>query len=468
MSGKLHKNIGFSLLPFAFLFLFEPGYAIIDPLPDFIGYIIMCSAVINLADINPRISEALGGFRKAILISLLRFLSIYLLDKVFIADEQTVGVLLFTFVFAFFELVVLIPAYRQLFEGLLSLGMLHNGTAVYLKYLKKTKKTDPESGKEIIYVKESRRNITEKAYTLTACFLVVRAASMTLPEFTTLISNNSYEFVRLLRFFGVLLTLPIGIVWLIKMISYCAKNRSDTPFIKELSEIYVKNAKENPNFYVVRLLSSVLYTLIVAFVISADFYSDYINLLPDFLFYIVLIVGAIFVRRFSNKWKYLLITSVSGAILNAVSHLLTLDFHKKFYPAAIKKNLEAYNSFYRMASFHIVDALILILTVVIVIFVLWDIFKMHTDITYASNIKEQKEEKSRFLKGAISTLVLAVLAAGGSVYYVLAQPFYNSELWFFYYSNIISVVISLGFTFTSVYFIGYINSCIKYHYRSDI
>ena len=121
-----------------------------------------------------------------------------------------------------------------------------------------------------------------------------------------------------------------------------------------------------------------------------------------------------------------------------------------------------------MAAFHLVDAVILVFAVAVVLFVLWDIFKNHTDITFASNDQERAEEKRRFLKGAVPTFVLSVLAASGSIYYVLAQPFYNSELWFFYYSNIISVMISLSFTFYSVYFIGYINNCIKYRYRSDI
>ena len=468
MNGKLHKNIGFSLLPFAFIFLFEPGITVIDPLPDLIGYAILCIAVINLADINPRIAEALGGFRKGILISLLRFLSIYLLDKFFVADEQTVGVLLFTFVFGFFELVILIPSYRQLFEGLLSLGMLHNGTAVYLKRIRRIKRIDPESGKEVFYVKESRRNITEKAYTTTVCFFIVRTLATTLPEFTTLISNSSYEFVRLLRLFGFMITLPIGIFWLVKMVSYCAKIRRDTPFLRELSELYLKNARGNPNFYVVRRLSGVLYVMIVAFLISADFYSDYINLLPDFIFYVTLIISTLMAKKFSRKWILLLVASLCGAVLNLVTHFVTVDFHNRFYPGAIRKNIEAYNAFYRMAAFSAVDAVILVITVAIVIYVLWDIFKNHTDFSLATTDKERKEERGRFLKGAISTSILSFLAACGSVYYVLAQPFYNSELWFFYYSNIISVLITLTFTFSSVYFIGYVAGSIKYRYRLDI
>ena len=170
LSGKLNRNIGFSLLPFSFIFLFEPGLTILDPLPDCIGYIIICFAIRNLADINHKIDEAFIGFRKGVLISILRFVAIYLLDSYFIESELSVGLLLFVFAFSFFELIVLIPAYRCFFEGLLSLGILYDGSAVYLKKLRKIKRLDSE-GNEYTDIHESKRNITERAYFFTAFFL---------------------------------------------------------------------------------------------------------------------------------------------------------------------------------------------------------------------------------------------------------------------------------------------------------
>ena len=57
MNGRLIRNIGFTLLPFAFLFLFEPGISIKDPIPDCIGYVIFCLAIRNLADIEIKNKE---------------------------------------------------------------------------------------------------------------------------------------------------------------------------------------------------------------------------------------------------------------------------------------------------------------------------------------------------------------------------------------------------------------------------
>ena len=468
MSGKLNKKIGLSLLPFGFIFLFEPGYAILDPLPDFIGYIIICIAIMNLADINNRISDALSGFRKGIIISFLRCLSVYLLHKYFSDTELSVGLTLFTFVFAFFEIVVLIPAFRQLFEGLLSLGMHHDGTAVYFKKIKRIKRTNPKDGSVTVIVKESKRNVTEKAYTLTASFIFIKSAAMCLPEMTSLISNSSYEFIKVVRGIGLVIALPIGIVWLINMIVYFARIRKDSPFIRELSELYLKNASDNPNFYKVRDISTLLYTMIVAFILSVDFYSEYQNLLPEVAFYCALFVSALLCRKYSKKWIALLSLSLLGSGINITSYILSKDFYARFYPAAIKKNLNAYNLFYTIVTLYAVEAVIFIATVALVLLILWDVFKLHSDYAIASSEKDRKEFTSHFIKGTISTSIAAIFSAAGSIYFILSQPFYNTEMWYFYYSSIISVFISIVFAFFAAYFAGFINNSVKYRYRMDI
>jgi hypothetical protein len=202
MYGRLRKNIGFSLIIFAFFFLFEPSYALIDPLPDFIGYSILCLALVNLADINERIRDSLKGFGKAAVLSLLRFVSLFITAKLFGEDENTIGQLIFVFVFAFFEIFVAIPAYKSLFEGLTSLATFHDGEAVFRKK------------------REKGRSSTEKIYSLTSAFIAVKNVVCSLPEFTSLQTNSSYEFVHLLRIFAIVAVLPISIAWLISVVRY--------------------------------------------------------------------------------------------------------------------------------------------------------------------------------------------------------------------------------------------------------
>lgn len=467
MNGKLNKNIGFSMLPFAFLFMFEPGITILDPLPDCIGYIIICFAIRNLADINYKIDEAFVGFRKGIMISAARFPAIYLLDSYFIESEQSVGVLLFVFAFSFFELIVLIPAFRSFFEGLLSLGVLHDGSAVYFKKLKKIKLTD-QDGNECYDIKESKRNITEKAYFLTAAFLIVKGCAVTIPEFTSLSTNSSYEFVSLLRIFGFLIAAPIGIVWLIKMIIYCIKVRNDDLFISNLCAVYKKNSLENPNIYVVRKISVGLISLIVAFIASMNTYSDYIDLIPNYCFYIVVIIASLFLKKHSKKWLAIVITGSIGCVLGYISHIFTVAFHSEFYPAAIRKSLEAYYAYYKMLTLHAIDAVIMQITVLLVLLMLWDVYKVHSDVGIVENHKEYRLYKGKFVKQSVIIYITSIISSASEVYYIFAQPFYYLQNWYFYYSAIISVSLSLVFVFAICYFIGFVNNSVRYRYRVDM
>ena len=465
MNGKLKKNIGFSLMPLAFLFLFEPGYTVLDPLPDFFGYAILCLAMINLADISPRIMDAFVGFRKGILISGLRAFSIYLLQTVFSGNHRTVGLLLFAFVFSFFELVVMIPAYKSFFEGLLSLGMMHDGKAVYEKKRKLISRINRKTGERVEWIRESRKNRTEKIFSLTVAFLLVKHCAMVLPEFTTLSGNTSYEFVSLLRVFGLVIALPISVAWLIRVCLYCAAVRKDTQFIDNLSALYLGRVNENPEFFTVREITVGIDVLLTSLILTVDFYSDYVNLIPDVLSYAVLIVAAILLRRYSQKWKLLSVVSACGIVTSFLSHYSAVHFHAEFYPNAIRKNLEAYHAYYRMLSYHILDAIIFCTVAVLSLLMLWDVYKCYTVLTLPDIEKEKREYRRKFILGGTFTLFFAIAAAVGTVYYILAQPFYYTGHWYFYYSTMISVAIDLIFVFAISYFIGFVKGAVRFRFR---
>ena len=468
MNGKLKKNIGFSLMPFAFLFLFEPGYTVLDPLPDFIGYLILCISLVNLADISPRIEEAYKGVRKAAFVSLLRFIAIYLLVTFFHESEKSIGLLLFAFIFSFAELVVLLPTYKQFYEGLLSLSVMHDGTAPHYQKKRIITRMNRKSGERIVVEKVSRRNATEKRYTLTCVFLILHSLAMTLPEFTSLATNQNYEFVELLRAFGVMIVLPVGLWWLISMIVYFRRIASDKPFVENLSRLYVDRLKDNPQFYTVRVLLTGLGMLMIGFLLTTDFYADYVNVLPDFFAYAVLIAAAVCLRGFSHRWKYLLTASVFSFMVSVAAHISSVAFHTEYYPNAIRKNIDAYNAFYGMVSINAVEAVFLAITALMTLLLLWDIYK--SCIEFAGNhlLEPYKTVKRSFTVKSGLVLVGAIIAAAGLVYFVMSQPFYNTGKWWFYYSTMISVFLSLVFAVGAACFINYVVSFVKLCYRRYI
>lgn len=445
MYGNLRKNIGFSLLPWAFLFLFEPSYALFDPLPDFIGYFIICVAIINMADINLRVREAFIGFRRAILISLLKYVSIYFLDKFFLENEQTVSLLIFAFIFSFCELMVLIPAYKKLFEGMLSLGMLYGGDAVY--YSKK----------------KGRANISEKAFRFSVFFLIIQKTLAAIPEFTTLSLNDSYEFIKLLRVFSIIIVLPFGIAWLIKMIKYCSAVREDKPFIEAVSNSYNEKADANPNFFTVRVLSVGLLMLTIGFSLSIDLYSEHLNLLPDFIGYGIIFLAAIFLRDYSDKWIGVAVTSVIGAASSIAFQIFNGKLINNFFLSEISKNIEAYDAYYTAFALRIAEAIMFLIVFGATVSFLSDIFSVYTDLGRDDMEREHRSLTKAFKKGSATTFIIAMLTAASGVFYGYAQPFYYLR-WYYSYSLLISFVFNVVFAFTVWNFLEVIKNCIKRRY----
>ena len=398
-----------------------------------------------MADINIKVRESFAHFRRAIFISLAKYISIYLLDKFFVDIEQNVSLLLFTFVFSFLELIVLIPAYKKLFEGFLSLGLLYGGDAVY--YTKKAGKA----------------NLTEKAFRFTFIFLSIQKLCATLPEFTTLISHSFYEFIILLRVFGIIIVIPFGIVWLIKMIKYCHFVKKDKMFINAISSIYEEKASANPHFFTVRVLSTGLLVLAIGLITSIDVYSDGVNILPDYFCYAGILFSAVFLMKYSKKWLPTAIVSFLGVIISAIQQISNNNFVKNHYFSEISKKIEAYNAYYTAFFFKLAEAIIFAVTIATMIAFLWDIYKNYSDLSRIERGREHREFKRIFVRGAVTIAILAAMTVASGVFYYYAQPFYYTA-WYYYYSMIISIAINIIFAIYVWFFLESFKSTVKRRY----
>ncbi len=444
MYGKLQKNIGFSLIIFAFFFLFDPSYALVDPLPDFIGYAILCLALINLADINDRISDAFKGFRKAAVLSLLRFVSLFVTNNLFGESENTVGQLVFVFVFAFFEMFVAIPAYKSLFEGLLSLATFHGGEAVYRKK------------------RENGRNRTEKLYTLTSAFIVVKNTVCALPEFTSLQTNSSYEFVHLLRLFAIVAVLPIAVVWLVCIVRYFISVRKDTEFVESLSQKYIERAEANPEFFLSRVVCTGLYAILVSCVMTFDIYSENVNYLPDLFFFGVLILAVIFLKKYSAKWVPITVVSALGCIVSVFLYIVESAFFERHFISAIRRDLEAYEHYYFMLLLYVLQAVVLCAVIVLLALFIKDVAKKHVSAT-VSDVKLPTPFKIRWFTFLGSGFVSILL----DVWHIFALPYFRRG-WTYEYSGIIASAVSIAFIFSAIALITYTVGEVKRFYKTDI
>ena len=439
MYGKLKKNIGFSLIIFAFFFLFEPSYALIDPLPDFIGYAILCIALINLVDINDRINDAFRGFRKVMVLSLLRLVSFFVTNKVFAESENTVGQLIFVFVFAFFEMFVAIPAYKSLFEGLLSLATFLDGDAVFKKR------------------SENGKNRTEKLYFLTYVFIVVKNTVCALPEFTSLQTNSSYEFVHILRLFAIILVLPLSVVWLVNTVSYFVSVKKDAKFIESLSKKYTEKAEGAPGFYISRVLCTGLYGILISCILSFDIYSENVNYLPDLFFFAALILAVIFLKKSSAKWVTITIICVFGCALSVFLYIVESAFFERHFISAIIRDLEAYEHYYFMLSLYVFQALILLAAIILLTLFLKDTVSKHFD----------SRLPMAFTARLFTFMGLGMFSIAADVWHIFALPYF-SRGWIYEYSGILASAFSIGFIVSAITLITYSVGEVKRFYKTDI
>ncbi|MBQ8850396.1 MAG: hypothetical protein IJ011_08715, partial [Clostridia bacterium] len=162
-------------LPFiviAALFLFNPNIAVIDLLPDFIGYILLCVAISRLADVHERVGEAYNAFKKMILIDAGKWIAVFWIFGMTVPSERNTSMLLWTFVFSVLEMIFLLPAYNKLFDGITQLGYLYPCQAVFGKREKRSK--------------------TDRMRNFTFVFVTVKALLTVLPELSDL-TNSTYD-----------------------------------------------------------------------------------------------------------------------------------------------------------------------------------------------------------------------------------------------------------------------------------
>lgn len=441
MYGKLYKNIGLSLIIFAFLFLFEPNYGLIDLLPDFIGYIILCFALINLADINEKISSAFKMFRTGALVGVAKIVAIIIFKMNFSEDDQLISGAIVNFVSFVADSIIMIGGFKSLYEGLLDLGIFEGGEAVHKK------------------IRQSGKTATEKIYFLTVFFVLYKGIICLLPELTSLQSNTQYEFVHVVRWFAIVLVMPVSLVWLIKQIVYFAKVKNDKPFISALSQKYISHAENYPEFYLCRVLFVGLAGILTAVIFSINLYLENVNYLPNAFFFVIVIAFVFFLRKYSPKWKFALVCAIPGVLFSILLFMIEKRFFERHHIGAIMRDAEAYIMYYTMLAIYALVAVLTISVIAFVALILRDVFKKYGRLELA-----QKDNLTAFDSRAIAFVSLGTVASIGNVLYIVSLPYWG-RISYLEYTGMISFVLSVAFIISAFVLYYFVVGEIKYKYK---
>lgn len=436
---KRKRIINFSAIGLSLIFLFNPNVAVIDFLPDFIGYVLLCIALTNLSDINDTVSQALKIFKKLIIIDVAKLASLMWVFGISVVNERNSSLLLWSFVFAVLEMVFVIPAFLKLFAGMNELGFLYDNTSVI-----GSKKAD------------SKKNYTDKIRGFTVFFISIKAIMSFLPELADLTTTeysenmgltNMYRYIGVARGLAFAPVLVIGTLWIVKTVSYFMRVDRDVVFVEALEKTYAERVTPKTGIFVKRNIALSFAVLMVAFIFSVDFRMESVNMLPDFVCAILL--GVFFVV-ISKKTKVNIKLPVIGCCvyfaISIFAYLSEMYFFKNFYYGAIYRSDEAMTAYTVMAISACASTLVFALICLAVLKCVREVINAHTGITAISenatltykNINEiVKKELGRY--AVICVAATAIYAISDVCYVLLAKDF-----GFMFFINVIVAVAFIG------------------------
>lgn len=366
---KLNRSLGLGMITAGAWFLFEPYIGVLDLLPDAAGYLFIFLGLYRMADLDDRLAEARKGARNLALLGLARLVAMFLSFGVVSPTEQPVFMLLALFSLAVLDCLVLVPMWRNFCGGLLYLGARHDATVMFdRRGLGKRPR---------IY------NMVERYTTISTVFFILHEALAVLPELTVLSHEKGgaelgqgthyYDFVGFFRVVGIAISLVLGIIWLILTIRTIRRLKGDTPFFARLTEKYRAEILPRHDLFARRAVGSAMVCLIVAAVLSMDIYLDGINLVPDFLSAILLLLSVLFLQKYAGKNRLAQVLTVAFGLSAAVTWVMQFKYFNKNDMAYVFRDPDVYQ---RWSSVLFVQCVTVALFFAAVAFILKSIFGM--------------------------------------------------------------------------------------------
>ncbi len=302
---RKEKSLSFIPILIGLCFFFNPYFAVIDVLPDFIGCLLIALGLVQTARIHAHMRVAQRAF---LILALVDFVKSMMLIFVFSSSamgEQEILVLIVAFLSATLGTLCAVMAMRALFDGLDWVAASYNCEALY-------------------GVKRGGRSRTELLARHTVIFIVFKEALLLLPEFAALL-NSTYvdsDLIRIYDYIGVMRALVIipvliaGIWWLLSLISYFIRLQREKELLEQLGVRYNAYMEAHPG---VRIQAKYLIAFLligVGVLFFTDFYLDYRNIIPDVVGGCLILVGVLLLGLPPKK---LAPTALSAAIYTVVA-----------------------------------------------------------------------------------------------------------------------------------------------------
>ena len=286
------------------IFLFNPVVSIFDVFPDFIGYFLIMKAFSDASYVYDNASEAHDAFKKMEIISLFKLVCMIILPS----TDATMA-LVFSFTFAILEIMYGLGAFQRLFDTT-SFICLRCGEDRFVPKCEKLK-------------------------LFTVVFLIVKVVCATIPDFFTLFLSdpaNAWKarFRGLIFVFTTAIALVVGIVWIVKFISFFKKTLTEN-VREKINVAFMEEMKDRQTVFFSKDFIFAIGIMLISMVFTIDFYVDKIEVLSDILLAPIFLIAIIFLNKKGhisfNKYEKLLLISL---IAHFISSILNTIFYTKF------------------------------------------------------------------------------------------------------------------------------------------
>lgn len=457
------KYLGFGTAAISAFFLFNPDIALIDVLPDVIGYLLLTLSMRYMRDLSPHFENAWKKFRWLVLLSAAKLGALlWVFGDLSSMQERSTMMLLLSFSICVLELILGIPAWISLTEGFI----IHAQTA---------------SGKYPLLEKGAKpwrpgKNVSISFREFTVFFMIAKAFFSNIAEFSVLSSHSYddtafdwYDFIGLFRIFALFFGVLIGICWLVKAIKYFVGILRDAELIESAKKKYETTVLPNKGLFIRRDIAFTLMLFCVAALLTADFYIDEANVIPDVLSALLLLWTFFKLRVYSKKWLTgAIITGVYG-VVSIIGSAASYKYITESWVSKTWEDPKVFSEFMAMYPIRVVEAILLFICFALAFRCIRDLISENCGYIPTTMSEEYRTARLAAIHKEIGVkvtvcLVFAAIAAiiGGLYELIISFDLFISGMWW-----IFGFLASLAFAGTAFYMMNAITEEAESRYMLD-
>lgn len=330
---KGRMTIAFGWIILALITLFNPNVSVFDPLPDFIGLIILAKLFERAADAVPYFEEARRSLTRLALVNLMKIFAVFLMIAVRsknTADRDIIALCSFTFAVA--EAIFAVKAINDSFTALFYLGQRTDAAALIEP---RGKLAIPPSLVEMLSV----------------IFVITKSVLYALPDLLRLTrgtdgaesGNPSALYPTAVIICTVIVTV-IGILWLIAVIHYAAAVRCEGKYEDAVRQIsrYPEcdlEAAHTKRYIKKRMTAFTLGALLSIEIAFSDMKN--INLLPHFVSLLIFTLAFFRMRELCRGAKAAAALGCAAAGVSVVAYILRFRFLDNYSYSMVADSTDA-------------------------------------------------------------------------------------------------------------------------------